>query len=76
MKNHQVVTTSKLCKPLQHEGKLMQSLYTSEKSWENVKYIVDPVRSKLSNCKQVMSNIVIGKDKNDIEKSKKNPVYI
>ena len=32
MKNHQVVTTSKLCKPLQHEGKLMQSLYTSEQS--------------------------------------------
>ena len=33
---------------------------------------MDPVRSKLSNCKQVMSNIVIGKDKNVIEKSKKN----
>ena len=41
------------------------------KSLENGKYIADPVRSKLPNCKQVISNIVIGKDKNEIEEKQK-----
>lgn len=47
-----------------HAGTI--DITSNTRSWENAKYIVDPVRSKLPNCKQVMSNIVIRKDKNEI----------
>ena len=44
------------------------NITNNAKSLGNKKYIADPVRSKLTNWKGGMSNVVIGKDKNKIEK--------
>ena len=38
------------------------------KSFENYKKIPDTIKSKLPNCKYAISNIIIRKDKPDIEK--------
>ena len=78
VKNHSGATTEDICdfikpevrkKPdiiIVHAG--TNDITNNTKSFENYKKITDTIKSKLPNCKYAISNVVMRKDKPDIEK--------
>ena len=77
VKNHSGATTEDICdfirpevrqKPdiiIVHAG--TNDITNNTKSFENYKKVTDTIKSKLPNCKYAISNVIIRKDKPDIE---------
>ena len=79
VKNHSGATTEDICDFIKPEVRKKKTdmiivhagtndITNNTKSFENYKKITDTIKSKLLNCKYAISNVVIRKDKPDIEK--------
>ena len=78
VKNHSGAATEDICDFIRpevlkksdiiivHAG--ANDITNNTKSFENYKKITDTIKSKLPNCKYAISNVIIRKDKPDIEK--------
>ena len=80
VKNHSGGTTEDICDFIKPELRKKldiiivhartNDITSNTKSFANYKKITDTIKSKLPNCKYVISNVIIRKDKPDIEKVK------